>query len=182
MSATALIVIDLQNDYFPSGHFPLVGIEAATANAALVLATARARGDLVVHVRHEALEPDATFFVPGTEGAAINAAVAPRPGEAVVVKNNINAFLGTDLKATLDAAGVGKVVIVGAMSHMCVDAAARAAADFGYEITVVHDAVATRDLEFGGTTVPAAQVQAAFIAALAFGYGAVVSAGDYIAG
>ncbi|MCK0196105.1 cysteine hydrolase [Ancylobacter sp. 6x-1] len=177
----ALLIIDLQNDYFPGGAYPLAGTEVAAANAALLLASARARGSLVVHVRHESGEPDAPFFRPGTDGAAIHQAVAPRAGEAVVVKSGINAFLGTDLKAVLDEAGVTELTIAGAMSHMCVDAAVRAASDFGYAVTVVQDATATRDLDFDGRTVAAADVQAAFMSALAFGYASVISTTEALA-
>ncbi|OJT99506.1 MAG: cysteine hydrolase [Rhizobium sp. 63-7] len=180
MAQTALIIVDLQNDYFDGGKFPLVGTEEAAANAAKLLENFRNKGDLVVHVQHVSTESDAGFFAPGTDGAEINPAVAPNGGEAIVVKHGINAFQGTDLKALLDGKNIEDVVIAGAMSHMCVDAVTRAASDHGYRATVVHDAVATRDLEFGGKTVPAADVHAAFMSALAFGYAAVVSTEDYL--
>lgn len=170
MPASALVVIDLQNEYFPTGQLPLVGIEAATANAARVIAKARAQGVPVVHVRHEAGRPDAPVFRPGTPNVQIHASVAPAEGEAVIVKHFPNAFRETPLKALLDDLGVRELVIVGAMSHMCIDAGTRAAADLGYAVTVVHDACATRDLVFGGQTVPAAQVHAAFMAALGASY------------
>lgn len=180
MAQTALIIVDLQNDYFDGGKFPLVGTDAAAANAAKLIETFRNKGDLVVHIRHESTESDAGFFAPGTEGANIHAAVAPNADEAVVVKHAINAFQGTDLKALLDGKKIEDVVIAGAMSHMCVDAVTRAAADYGFRTTVVHDAVATRDLEFGGKTVPAADVHTAFMSALAFGYASVVSTEAYL--
>ena len=166
MPQRALLVIDLQNEYFPTGKLPLVGIEAATANAARVIADARANGVPVIHVRHEAAKADAPVFTPGTPNTQIHASVAPVEGEAVIVKHFPNSFRETPLKALLDELGVRELVIVGAMSHMCIDAGARAAADLGYTVTVVHDACATRDLVFGGQTVPAAQVHAAFMSAL----------------
>jgi nicotinamidase-related amidase len=174
MSKRAVIVVDLQNEYLPTGKLPLVGIEDAAANAAQVIEAARSRGDTIIHVRHETPSAEAPFFVPGSSGVEIVPAVQPAPGEAVVVKNFPNSFRGTDLEQRLDAEGVEEVVIVGAMSHMCIDATTRAAADLGYSATVVHDACATRDLEFDGVTVTAAQVHAANMAALAFGYGKVV--------
>ena len=93
-----------------------------------------------------------------------------------------NSFRETDLKVLLDRHGIEEVVICGAMSHMCVDAGTRAASDLGYRCVVVHDACATRDQEFEGVIVPAAQVHAAFMAALKFGYAASVSAEEYLAG
>lgn len=175
MPQRALLVIDLQNEYFPTGKLPLVGIEAATANAARVIADARAKGVPVIHVRHEAGKPDAPVFTPGTPNVQIHPSVAPVEGEAVIVKHFPNSFRETPLQALLDELGVRELVIVGAMSHMCIDAGTRAAADLGYTVTVVHDACATRDLAFGGQTVPAAQVHAAYMAALGSSYAQVVS-------
>lgn len=182
MSKRALVIVDLQNDYFPGGKWTLEGTDAAADNAAKVLADARAKGDLVVHVRHESTEPNPAFFAPGSEGAAIHKKVQNQGNEPVVVKNHINSFRDTELKSILDKNGVTAVTVVGAMSHMCVDGLTRAAVDFGYDTTVIHDACATLDLEFNGVTVPAKQVHAAFMAALAFGYATLVSTNDYTKG
>ncbi|MCO7517673.1 cysteine hydrolase [Pseudomonas guariconensis] len=173
MSKQALVIIDIQNDYFPGGKWTLDGADAAADNAARLLAAARERGDLVVHVRHEFDSAEAPFFAPGSEGAQIHAKVAPAPGEPVVLKHQVNAFRDTDLKALLDQHAVQALTIVGSMSHMCIDAATRAAADHGYQVAVAHDACATLPLDFAGQQVPAAQVQAASMAALAFAYARV---------
>lgn len=179
MSKRAILVIDLQNEYWPEGKLPLQGVETAAANAARVIAKAREAGDLVVNIRHEM--PGAPLFVPGSEGAEIHATVRPQGEEPVITKNFPNSFRDTGLKDVLDAAGIENVVIVGAMSHVCVDATARAANDMGYATTTIHDACATRDVEFGGTTAPAAHVHAAIMGALAFAYGEVISTEDYLA-
>lgn len=180
MKQRGLIVVDLQNEYLPTGKLPLSGIEAAAANAARVIADARNKGVPVFHVRHESANGDAPIFVPGSNGVQIQPGVAPVGDEPVIVKRHINSFRETDLKERLDARGVEEVVVVGAMSHMCVDAVVRAAADMGYPVTVLHDACATLDLAFGGVTVPAAHVHAAMMAAFAFGYGSVKSADEYL--
>jgi nicotinamidase-related amidase len=177
----ALVLIDVQNDYFPNGKWPLSGIESAADNAAKILAAARDAGDLVVHVRHEFPTADAPFFSPGSDGSKIHAKVQGRDGEPVVLRHQVNAFRETDLKAILDRHGVEEVVICEAMSHMCVDAGTRAASDLGYKCVVVHDACATRDQEFEGKVVPAADVHAAFMAALKFGYAKLVSTAEYLA-
>lgn len=182
MSKKAIIVVDLQKEYLPTGKLALVGIEQAVANAVAVINDARAKGDLVVNVHHESADPAAMpVFLPGTEGAQFIPAVQPPVGEPAVLKHYPNSFLKTDLKKVLDENGIEEVVIVGAMSHMCVDATTRAASDLGYPVTVVHDACATRDVEFGGQTVPAAQVHTAFMSALAFAYARVVSCREYLA-
>lgn len=177
MSNRAIVVIDLQNEYWPSGNLPLENIEGAAANAARVIAHGRAAGDLIVNVRHEML--DAPFFVPGSLGAEIHTVVAPIEGEPVITKTFPNSFRDTGLKALLDEKGIEALVVVGAMSHMCVDATVRAANDFGFETVTVHDACATRDLEFNGATVPAAHVHAAIMAAFEFAYGEVISTDDF---
>jgi nicotinamidase-related amidase len=181
MSKRALIVVDIQNDYFPSGKWPLVGSEEAADNAAKVIAAFRKAGDLVVHIRHEAADADAPFFVAGSEGAQLHPKVLNQGDEPVIVKHYINSFRETELKAVLDQHGIDQLVIVGSMSHMCTHGITRAAVDFGYDTTVVHDACATHDLEFNGVKVPAAHVHAAFMAALAFGYTAPISTEEFLA-
>lgn len=181
MNKRATIVVDLQNEYLSTGKLPLVGLDAALANAARVIAAARAKGELLIHVRHEGAKPDAPVFTPGTSGVRIIPAVAPLDGEPVIVKNYPNSFRGTQLKELLDAQGVKELAVIGAMSHMCIEATSRAAADFGYPVTVAHDACATMNLEFDGTAVPAAQVHAASMAALGFGYASVTSTDRHLA-
>jgi nicotinamidase-related amidase len=182
MPKRALVLIDIQNDYFPGGKWPLDGIDSASDNAAKVLAAARAAGDVVIHVRHEFPTTEAPFFTPGSDGAKIHAKVQNQGQESVVLKHHVNSFRETDLKALLDRHGVTDVVICGAMSHMCVDAGVRAASDLGFSCVVIHDACATRDQEFGGQRVPAAEVHAAFMSALQFGYAKLVSTEEYLGG
>ena len=161
-----LLLIDIQRDYFPGGRHPLVGPDAAADAAARLLAAFRTADEHVVHVQHVWDAPDAAFFAPGTPGVEIDPRVAPAADEALVVKENPNAFLGTDLEALLRTADPDELVVAGMMSSMCVDATVRAASDLGFRVTVAHDACAAPDLEFAGTTVPGAQVHAAFMAAL----------------
>jgi hypothetical protein len=132
----AIIVVALQKDYLTNGSFALVGIDEAAANAARVIEAARSAGDKVIHIRHEN-SADAPFFVPATNGAEIIPTVAPAKGELVITKNYPNSFRETELKQALDAEGIQDVVVVGAMSHMCIDATSRAAADLGYSTTIV---------------------------------------------
>jgi nicotinamidase-related amidase len=163
---TAFLLVDIQNDYFPGGAMELSGSLDAGRNAALLLGRARERGVPVFHVRHESVRPGATFFLPGTPGAGIHDLVAPRTGEAVVTKHVPNSFRGTGLHDMLAGAGVDRLVIAGMMTHMCIDTTVRAAADLGYRCVLASDASATRDLAWEGRTVRAADVHAAFLAAL----------------
>ncbi len=180
MSQRALIVIDIQNDYFPGGQWTLANMDAAADNAARLIAAARSAGDRVIHIRHEFPSDDAPFFASGSDGAKIHAKVRPADGETTILKHQVNAFHETDLKSTLDRGGVKDLTICGAMSHMCVDAATRAASDFGYGVTLIHDACASRDLEFNGATNPAAQVHAAYMSALGFAYATLKTAEEFL--
>lgn len=171
---TALILVDIQNDYFEGGKWPVARMAEAAENAALLLAASRERGDLVVHVHHE-MPNGGPFFVAGTPGAEINPVVAPQTGEARVLKHKPNSFRDTGLEALLRDAGVGSVTICGAMSQMCIDATARAAADMGFAVTVVEDACGARATSFGGVDVPADMVHATIMGALNGSYASVVS-------
>jgi len=179
---TALMVIDIQNDYFPGGRMALDGMAAAATNCQALLNDFRARQAPVFIVQHLFNTPNPPFFAPDTHGAELHQSVAPTGRDRVIVKHAVNCFLGTELLQGLHRAGAGNLVICGAMSHMCVDAAVRAAADFGFQCTLAHDACATRALEFNGVTVPAAHVHAAFLAALSGAYARVVSTAEILQG
>lgn len=177
----ALLLIDIQNDYFRGGRLPLVGSKPAAQQAARLLAKFRAQGRPVIHIQHMATRPDATFFIPGTPGADIHASVAPQAGELVIVKHYPNSFRETTLLAQLQQRAVTQLLIAGMMTHMCIDTTTRAAADLGFACTLAHDACATRELSFDGHTVTAAQVQQAFIAALSGLFAQVRSTAEVLA-
>jgi nicotinamidase-related amidase len=164
--SSALLLIDIQNDYFPGGSMALEGADEAGAQAGKLLAAFRRAGQMVIHIQHLSLRPGSTFFLPGTPGAEIHACVAPQADEPVIEKHYPNSFRETTLMATLKEKGVDELVIAGMMTHMCVDATVRAAFDFGLRCRVAHDACATRALVFNGETIPAAHVHGAFLAAL----------------
>lgn len=163
---TALLIVDIQNDYFAGGNMALENPDAAAANAARLLADFRARDWPVIHIQHLMQRPGAGYLMPGTPGAEIHPSVAPLPGETVLTKHFPNSFRGTGLADRLEALGVDHLVIAGMMTHMCIDTTARAAFDLGYKVTLAHDACATRALNFGDVAVPAVQVHCSYIAAL----------------
>jgi nicotinamidase-related amidase len=174
MADTALVIIDIQNDYFPGGAMELEGAEAAAAKAAQALRSFRDKKQPVFHVRHLSTRPGSTFFLPGTKGQEIHASVAPQGNETVVEKNFPNSFRATKLEEGLKGLGVKNLVVAGMMTHMCVDASVRHAADLGYKITLLGDACATRAQKIAGETVPARQVHLAFLAALNGFYAKVI--------
>lgn len=180
MTKPVLILVDIQNDYFDGGDWPLHQMERVSGNAASLLADARKQGHMVVHIRHENASPEAPFFRPGTVGAKTHVSVAPEAGESVLTKARANSFHDTGLLELLREAEIDAVTICGAMSQMCIDATARAASDFGFQVTVVEDACGAKDMAFGGVEVSAEQVHAAFMAPLAMGYATVVKTADVI--
>jgi len=93
----ALLIIDIQNDYFPGGRMELVGSVAASLRARALLEAFRARGLPVIHVQHVSTRPGATFFLPDTDGVRIHENVRPAPGETVPTKHFPNAFRETAL-------------------------------------------------------------------------------------
>ena len=150
----ALLLIDIQNDYFPGGLYPLSEPQAAADKAAQVLAAYRAQGKPVIHIQHIATRPGATFFLPDSLGAEIHASVAPLPGEAVLTKAYPNSFRDTGLQALLTQLSVTHLTVAGMMTHRCVDTTVRSAFEHGYKVTVVGDAHTT----FDGPILPAATI------------------------
>jgi nicotinamidase-related amidase len=175
-----LLIVDLQNDYFPGGPMELVGAEDAADNAQNLLNEFRKNKAPVIHVQHMASRSGATFFLPGTQGAEIHEKVSPINNEPVVVKNFPNSFRNTQLLELLTKEKPDKLVICGAMSHMCIDATTRAAFDLGFSCMVAEDACATRNLVFKEHIVEAADVHAAFMAALSIPYARVTSTQEII--
>jgi nicotinamidase-related amidase len=177
---TALVIVDIQNFYFEKGLVPLTGSVEAADRARVALVAFRLRGLPVVHVRHV---PKSVAIVDGEPVDAqyrIRPEVAPRAGEPVISKQFANSFRETDLLAVLQRMGIKRLVVAGMQTHMCVEAASRAATDLGFEVVVLHDACATRALEFGGRAVPADLVHATALAAIKGTYGRVVSVEEWI--
>ena len=163
---TALLLIDIQNDYFPGGKMELEGPVEAAKKANELLQCFRDHSLPTVHIQHVSLKPNATFFISGDRGTDINDITPHYVGEPLVQKHYPNSFRETNLLDLLKGWKIERVIITGMMTHMCVDATARAAADLGFQIIVAEDACATRALPYGDTTIPAEHVHKAFLAAL----------------
>jgi len=180
MLKTALLVIDIQNDYFPGGKYPLVNPLEAAQKAYMILQCFREQGGYHVHIQHVSKKRDATFFISGDRGTDIHDSVAHFKGEPIVYKHEPNAFLNTNLLELLRGWEIERLIITGMMTHMCVDATARAASDLGFQVILAEDACATRDLKYSDTTIPAEHVHKAFLAALK-SYGKVMKSEEIIA-
>ncbi len=166
MSNRALIVVDIQNDYFPGGANELVGSTEAAAVAVDVKRHFKESGLPVVMIQHVAIRPGATFFLPGTAGVEIHESIAVEEGDHLVVKNYPNSFRETNLLELLKSMNVSELTVVGMMTHMCIDTTVRVASDLGFKVELIGNACATKDLEHNGRKVVAADVHAAYLAAL----------------
>ena len=177
---TALIIIDIQSDYFDNGTMPLVGSDKASNNAKLILESFRTDSLPIIHIQHIATRPTATFFLPNTKGAEIHNDVRPIGKEKLIVKHYPNSFRETELLDYLKGEKITDLVICGMMTHMCVDATTRAAKDFGLNIILIGDACATKDQEINGQIVKAEEVQKSFLAALNYFYATVMTTSNYL--
>lgn len=174
----ALLLIDIQNDYFPGGTMELAGSSHAGAQAGKLLQGFRQKAYPVIHIQHISTRPGATFFLPQTWGVQIHDCVAPAANETLFQKHFPNSFRGTPLLEHLRNQSITELVIAGMMTHMCVDTTVRAAVDLGFPCMLAHDACATRTLSFKETSISAENVQTAFLAALDGLFARVLSVED----
>jgi len=167
-SRVALLVVDIQDFYFAGGKSELVDPIPAAQNAAKLIEEFRAKGWLIVFIKHQSAEQD-----------AIHSLVKPILGEEIFTKNSVNSFVGTQLQDYLFGQQVSKLVVCGMQTHMCVEAAVRASADLGLKVTLVHDACATKDLKWGNETIPAKMVHLSTLATLR-SYAKILSTEEYL--
>lgn len=161
---SALLIIDIQNFYFPGDGPGLVNVEQASLNAGEILKIFREKDQLIVHVRHKT-----------NKGFEIHKNVEPVPDEKVITKEEVNSFNGTDLLEYLKSNNINRLIIIGMQTHMCLEAAVRSAYDFGFECVVIEDACATRDVKFMDKIVKAEDVHASTLATITGGgYGKVI--------
>lgn len=180
LHAKALILIDIQNDYFEGGNNVLVNAEEASLKAQNILKYFRSEGLEIIHIKHLSNREGATFFLPNTFGAEIHNNVLPIENETIIIKHYPNSFIETRLNLYLQEKGITELIICGMMTSMCVDATTRAAKDLGYSCTVIADACATPNLEIFGEIVAAKDVQNAFLAGLSYFYANVTTTNDYL--
>jgi nicotinamidase-related amidase len=160
---TALLIVDIQDFYFPGDGPGLVNVIPASLNAKEILQLFREKKQLVVHVKHQS-----------TKGGEIHKNVEPIAGEKVITKTDVNSFLHTDLLEYLKKNEITRLVIIGMQTHLCLEAATRAGHDFGFECVVVGDACATKDVKFGDKIVKAEDVHYSTLATINNTYGKVI--------
>lgn len=177
---SALILIDIQNDYFEGGKSELRCPAEAARNAKTILDLFREKFLPVYHVQHISTHSKATFFLSGSIGAEINDLVAPNKGERVFIKHFPNSFYNTGLAETLSNDGIDHIVVCGMMTHMCVDTTVRSAKDLGLSVTLIDDACTTKDLIWRGQTIPAEIVNASYMASLNGMFAKVITTKEFL--
>ncbi|WP_417885547.1 cysteine hydrolase family protein [Zunongwangia sp.] len=176
----ALLIIDIQNDYFKNGAMELKNPIPASLHAKKIVEKFREASMPIVHIQHLSKSAEASFFLPNTKGQEIHKNVKPLPDEKIIVKNYPNSFLETELLEYLQSLNITELVITGMMTHVCIDATTRAAKDFGFKCTVINDACATRDVSFNESLVKAEDVHHAFLGALKMFYANVISTNEFL--
>ncbi len=177
---TALLLLEIQNDYFPNGRIPLEKSLEASGKAQTVLQAFREKKQPIIHVQHISTHPDAAYFLPCTKGAEFYTSLQPQKNETIIKKHYPNSFKDTALLNHLIKNQINHLVIAGMTTQMTVDATVRAAYDLGFSITVLHDACAARALEFAHIAIPAQTVHYAFLAAFQPTYTTVMSTEDFL--
>lgn len=176
----ALLLLEIQNDYFPNGRIPLEKSLETSMKAQAILQTYRDKKQPVIHIRHISTQPDAASLLPCTKGADFYSSVQPIKGETIITKHYPNSFKDTGLFNHLSKNKINHLIICGMMTHLTVDATVRAAYDLGFTCTVLHDACTARQLDFNHTIIPAQNVHYAFLAAFQPVYANVLSTEEYL--
>ena len=164
MMKKALLVIDVQNDYFDGGKYPLVQPMQVLHKINLLEQYFLDQTLPIIYIQH--INEAGLFFIKNTVGCELHPQLLIQENSLISTKHFPNSFLETNLLALLKARNVNELVITGMMTHMCVDSTTRAAKDLGFNNILISDAVATRALEFEGQTSQAQDVQIAYLSAL----------------
>ena len=178
--STALLIVDVQKDYFPGGKMQLDGSIEASERIKKVLESFRKRKRTIIHIQHIATSKSATFFLPDTKGIEFHDNVIPQEDETIIQKHYPNSFRNTGLEKHCKDKGIDSLVIVGMMTHMCIDTTTRAAYDLGYRCTVLEDCCATKSLNFKNRVVDSKDVQTAYLAAIDGTFARVISSEEYL--
>lgn len=146
MTDTALLLIDLQQDYFEQGAFPLWQASETKNKLVEIIAEAKAKGILPVHIQHIAdpAQGVAPFFNENTPGAEIHPDIlAAAPDAPIVIKSYADSFEQTRLEQVLTENGIKKLLIAGMMTQNCVTHTAISKAAEKYQVSVFTDACTT---------------------------------------
>lgn len=178
MEKTALLLIDIQNIYFTNGPYLLFKPETAALNAQKILNKFRERNLPIIHIKHNF---NTVGYSESSEYLnAINNLVKPLNSEKVITKEYPNSFCKTELLDYLTANNINNLVVVGMMSHMCIETTVRACKDYGYNVSVLEDACTTKDLIWRDTVLEATSVHNTYMAGLSDMFAKILTTDEYL--
>ena len=180
MPKRALIVIDVQNEYF-GGALPISDPppETSLANIGRAMDAAKAAGVPVIVVQHSS-EPDSDMFARGSHAWELHPEIERHERDHLVEKEHPGSFTGTELEDIITANGVDTLAITGYMTHMCVDTTSRQAAHRGYAVEILNDATGTLSLENSGGAALGEELHRATLVAQGQFFADVVSTDEWV--
>jgi nicotinamidase-related amidase len=165
MAKRALIVIDVQKEYFPGGAWALPAAERTLPAIARLIERARSRGEAVVFIQH-VTPPGSPVFAEGTPGMEFAAGLDVRPGDPLFRKRHPSSFQDTGLAQWLAEQNVGELDVCGYMTQMCCDTTTREGYARGFAMRLFSDATAARELTVEGVKLPHETVHLVSLGAL----------------
>jgi nicotinamidase-related amidase len=159
---TALLVIDVQNEYF-TGSMPVTYPMESLKNILRAMDHAHTKGIPVAVIRHTNLAGNAGTFKKGTVNWELHDEINRRPADILVEKNLPGRFTRTNLENWLKSKGISRVTIAGYMTQMCCDTTARQAFHRGYSVDFLSDATGTLSFANSAGTITAGELHKAIL-------------------
>lgn len=176
----ALIVIDVQNEYFEGGALPITYPPHSFEKIKTAIEKAQEKGIMTVLVQHTSLKENAGAFVRNSHMWEFHDEIKAIKPDLYIEKNHASSFVGTDLNYRLRALGIDTVTIIGYMTQNCCDATARDAAQLGYNVEFLSDANGTLAFSNHAGEVSAEELHRSFLVAQAFGFSRVLTLDEWI--
>ncbi len=189
---TAMLVVDMQNDFVQKGapsEVPRARAMVPRLNRLLDVCRAHKIPVIYIHhvirggdidagrlADHHAAIRNNKAIIAGTPNVEIYEGLKPHPGDLVVAKPRYSAFYGTDLEAILRSKGIDTLIISGTVTNVCCDSTARDAFSRDYKVIFLSDGTATRELpDLGFGPVSAEEIQKVVLTILAMSFAQVSS-------
>jgi nicotinamidase-related amidase len=176
----ALLVIDVQNEYFPGGLLPVSYPQGSMENILNVIETAQLNGVMVIVIQHTAPQPGSKTFVKDSWGWTLHDSIKNNGYDYLIEKNLPGSFTGTNLEDILKENGIDTVAISGYMTQMCCDTTARQAFHLGYSVEFLSDATGTLDISNYAGKVTAEELHRSILVTQAMRFSKVLSTDDWI--
>jgi nicotinamidase-related amidase len=176
----ALIVVDVQNEYFEGGALPISYPPQSFEQIKKAIESAQKAGVMVVLVQHTSLKENAGAFVRGSHLWEFHNEIKTIKPDLYIEKNHASSFVGTDLNYRLRSLGIDTVAIVGYMTQNCCDATARDASQLGFNVEFLSDANGTLAFSNNAGEVSAEELHRAFLVAQAFGFSRVLNFNEWV--